>query len=60
MLDVVWFILMCLPIITGLFFVLHSLKERSRAAAVPGMASDPTSPDPARDHFAVSQAATRP
>lgn len=59
MLDVVCFVLMGFPIVTGLFFVVHSLKEQSRAAVVPRMMSDPMSLDPARGHFSVSQAAKR-
>lgn len=57
MLDIVCFVLMGFPIVTGLFFVMHSLKEQSRAAVVPRMATDPTSLDAARGHFSVSQAA---
>lgn len=48
MLDLVWFILWCVPILTGLWFVLLSLKERSRATAVPVKAGAPTSSDAAR------------
>jgi len=60
MLDVVCFVLMCAPIVTGLFFVMHSLKERSRAAATPRMASNPAPSDAAPGHFSVLQAAKRP
>ena len=60
MLDVVCFVLMCAPIVTGLFFVMHSLKERSRAAAAPRVASNPTPQGPAPRHFSVLQTAKRP
>ena len=60
MLDVVCFVLMGFPIVTGLFFVMHSLKERSRAAAAPRVASNPTPPDAAPGRFSVLQAAKRP
>jgi hypothetical protein len=59
MLDVVCFVLMGFPIVTGLFFVMHSLKEQSRVAVVPRMTSDSTSPEATRDHLSVSQAAKR-
>lgn len=43
MLDLLWFILSCVPILTGLWFVLLSLKERSRATAVPVKVGAPMS-----------------
>jgi hypothetical protein len=43
MLDLVWFILWCVPILTGLLLVVLSLKERSRAAVVPVSSVDPSS-----------------
>lgn len=48
MLDLVWFVLWCVPIVTGLLFVLLSLKERSQAAVVPVKAGAATSSDAAR------------
>jgi hypothetical protein len=44
MLDLVWFILWCVPIVTGLLFVLLSVKDRSRAAVVLVKSGQPTSP----------------
>jgi hypothetical protein len=43
MLDLVWFVLWCVPILTGLLFVVLSLKARSRAVVVPVSSADPHS-----------------
>jgi hypothetical protein len=43
MLDLVLFILWCVPILSGLLFVLLSFKERSRAVVVPVSSADPHS-----------------
>lgn len=60
MLDIVWFVLACIPIVSGLFLVLLSLKERSRAAVVDMKASHPTPSGPAPRRALASDAAKRP
>jgi len=47
MLDLVRFVLTCVPIGAGLMLVFFSLKQRSRAAVVRTKAGDPISPDAA-------------
>jgi hypothetical protein len=49
MLDLLWFVLWCVPILTGLLFVLISLKERSR--------SDPNAPVVSRNRSSASDVA---
>jgi hypothetical protein len=49
MLDLLWFILWCVPILTGLVFVMISLKERSR--------TDPNSPVVSRNRSSASDVA---
>jgi hypothetical protein len=57
MLDIVTFVLACVPIVAGLMLVLFSLKERSRTAGVPMKAGDPTTPDTPRGRSFPSEAA---
>lgn len=44
MLDLVTFVLACVPIVAGLALVCFSLKERSRVAAAPVKAGDRSAP----------------
>lgn len=48
MLDLVTFVLACVPIVAGLALVFFSLKERSRVTAAPVKARDRSAPADAR------------
>jgi hypothetical protein len=56
-LDLVWFVLACAPIVAGLILVLFSIRERSRAAIVSSEAGDPTSRDTTRSRVGASEVA---
>jgi len=59
MLDIVTFVLACVPIGAGFILVLFSLKERSRVAGVRVKAGDPTTLDAARGRSLPSEVAKR-
>ncbi len=59
MLDIVWLVLACIPIVSGLFLVLLSVKERSRAAMAAVKAAPPTPSDSASRRAMASDAAKR-
>ena len=59
MLDVVTFVLACIPIVSGFILVFCAFKERWRVAVVPKKASDPAAADAVRSRPFALEAAKR-
>lgn len=59
MLDVVTFVLACIPIVVGFFLVLCAFKERWRVRVVPTKAGDSATSDAVRGRSFALEAAKR-